>query len=404
MRLALSVIAVCAGIATPVLAQENAEVIHWWTSEGESKAARTLAQSFGAAGGNWVDNAIAGASAARQAAVTRIIAGDPPAASQFNTGKEYLDLVTQGLLVDIGDVAAGWEKTMPAALLAASQYEGGVYAMPMNIHGRNWIWYNTALLEEIGATPPTGWGDDMFAALDKLQAAGKVPLALSGTPSYTLSLFESILLDFGGPDLWYALYRDKSDAAFEDPDLRKALETFARLRDYVDEGSSGRAWNATIAMIINGKAGISSQGDWAKAEFTAAGMTAGVDYGCVLANGVVNIGGDVFVFPAQNDEARTKAQNLLIRTLADPATLRDFNAAKGSIPPRSDVDMTGTDACAETGSAALRSQDTAVPRLSMLVDGTVKGSLTDLIVEFWSDPSMQIDDVVARYKEIVQNG
>jgi len=404
MRRTLSVIALCASFAAPAYAQQDAEVTHWWTSEGESIAIRTLAEAFNAAGGNWVDNAVAGASAARQAAVTRIVAGDPPAASQFNTGREYLDLVTQGLLVDISAVAEGWEETMPAALLSASQYEDGVYALPMNIHGRNWIWYNTALLEEVGATPPTGWGDDMFAALDSLRDAGVVPLALSGTSSYTLSLFESILLDFGGADLWYGLYRDQTDAAFEDPALRAAFETFGRLREYVDAGSPGRRWNATIAMLINGEAGISSQGDWARAEFAAAGMTAGEDYGCVLPDGVVNIGGDVFVFPVQRDESRVEAQDLLIQTLADAATLRVFNQAKGSIPPRSDVDMTGTDFCAETGSAALQSQETSVPRLSMLVDGTVKGAIADLIGEFWSDPDMSVDDAIERYREAVQNG
>ncbi|WP_071799545.1 ABC transporter substrate-binding protein [Natronohydrobacter thiooxidans] len=404
MRLTVSIAALCAGLAAPVLAQSRAEVIHWWTSEGESLAVRALGDSFAAAGGEWLDNAIAGASGARQAAVTRILAGDPPAASQFNTGREYEDLVAQGLLVDISDIAADWGQTMPASLLAASQLDDRVYAMPMNIHGRNWIWYNTAVLAEAGATPPTGWGEDMFAALDLIAASGRVPLALSGTPSYILSLFESVLLDRGGPGMWNGLYGDRSDAAFADPRLRDALETFARLRDYVDAGSSGRAWNATIAMIINGTAGISSQGDWAKAEFAAAGLEPGTNYGCVLPGGVLMIGGDVFVFPAQRNAERAQAQRLLIETLADAATLRRFNQIKGSIPPRNDVDMSGTDICAETGSAALRSQDTSVPRLSMLVSGTIAGEVQDLIVEFWSDPRMSVDAVIARYRDIVQNG
>jgi glucose/mannose transport system substrate-binding protein len=405
MRLTVSMIALAAALALPAHAAEEAEVIHWWTSEGESKAVRTLAEAFGAAGGSWIDNAIAGASAGRQASVTRIVAGDPPAASQFNTGKEFEDLAAQGLLRDISDLAAmqKWSETMPAALLASSEIDGKVFAMPMNIHGRNWIWFNTALLAEVGATAPTGWGDDMFAALDKVKAAGKVPLALSGTPSYELSLFESILLDVGGPQLWYGLYRDKSDEAFASPDLRKALETFARLRDYVDPGSSGRSWNETIGLVIKGEAAISSQGDWAKAEFSAAGMAPGKDYGCVLPDGVLQVGGDVFVFPLPNDPAKQAAQDLLIATLSAPETLRSFNLAKGSIPPRSDVDMTGTDVCAETGSAALKSPDTNVPRLAMLVPGAAAGEIQDLIVEFWSDPGADIDDTIARYKEIVQD-
>ena len=43
----------------------NAEVIHWWTSGGESAAIAVFADAFNAAGGKWVDNAVAGGSAIR---------------------------------------------------------------------------------------------------------------------------------------------------------------------------------------------------------------------------------------------------------------------------------------------------------------------------------------------------
>lgn len=388
----------------PLMAQE-AEVIHWWTSEGESRAVRTFAEAFSKAGGKWIDNAIAGASAARQASVTRIVAGDPPAASQFNTGREFGDLVSQGLLRDISDVAesGNWMKTMPGSLLESSERNGKVYAMPINIHGRNWIWYNTAILKEAGATPPTGWGEDMFQALDKVRAIGKIPLALSGTKSYEMSLFQSVLQDFGGPKLWYALYRDKSKQAFKSVELRQAFETFARLRKYVDAGSPGRKWNDAVNMVMTGKAGFTSQGDWAKGEFGAAGKVAGKDYGCILPDGVLQIGGDVLVFPKQKDKQKGAAQALLIKTLAKAETLRNFNAKKGSIPPRSDVDMTGTDVCAEIGSKALQSQETSIPRLTMLQTASVAGELKDLISEFWNDPSLNIDDAIERFSDIILN-
>ncbi|MCG8508349.1 MAG: ABC transporter substrate-binding protein, partial [Rhodospirillales bacterium] len=266
MRLSISAIGLCTAlVAAPVFAQE-AEVIHWWTSQGESRAVKELANAFNGAGGVWVDNAIAGGSAARQAAITRIVAGDPPQANQLNTGREFEDLVEQNLLVDISEVAdaGNWASTMPAALLEGSKRDGKVYAMPINIHGRNWIWYNTSLLAEVGATPPMGWGEDMFEALDKVKKAGKVPLALSGTPNYEMSLFETILLDIGGTELWIELLQDTSDEAFQSAELRKAFETYARLRDYVDEGSPGRKWNQAVNMVITGEAAFTTQGDWAK--------------------------------------------------------------------------------------------------------------------------------------------
>jgi glucose/mannose transport system substrate-binding protein len=43
----------------------KANVIHWWTSGGESAAIRQFADAYDKAGGLWVDNAVAGADQAR---------------------------------------------------------------------------------------------------------------------------------------------------------------------------------------------------------------------------------------------------------------------------------------------------------------------------------------------------
>jgi len=71
-------------------------VIHWWTSGGESAAIRTghcLQQS------RWdlVDSAVAGGDAARAQAISRIGRGNPPTAAQFNTSKQYHDVIKEGL-------------------------------------------------------------------------------------------------------------------------------------------------------------------------------------------------------------------------------------------------------------------------------------------------------------------
>ena len=63
-------LAVSLAWAGPALAQEKAEVIHWWTSGGESAAVKVFADQFTQAGGTWVDTAIAGGANARTAAST----------------------------------------------------------------------------------------------------------------------------------------------------------------------------------------------------------------------------------------------------------------------------------------------------------------------------------------------
>ncbi|HYZ63093.1 MAG TPA: carbohydrate ABC transporter substrate-binding protein, partial [Acetobacteraceae bacterium] len=122
-----------AGAQTPL----RAEVIHWWTSGGESAALRVFAEAYNKAGGQWVDTAIAGGANARTAAVNRVVGGEPPTAMQFNTGKQFDDLVENEMLADVDAVAKSekWDATMPRILVDAVTREGHAYAVPVNIHG-----------------------------------------------------------------------------------------------------------------------------------------------------------------------------------------------------------------------------------------------------------------------------
>ena len=69
-----------------VASAQTADVIHWWTSGGESRAIGVFADAFEDAGGTWVDSAMVGGQAARASAMTRIAGGEPPTAMQWNIG------------------------------------------------------------------------------------------------------------------------------------------------------------------------------------------------------------------------------------------------------------------------------------------------------------------------------
>src|SRR5690606_30970660 len=134
-------------------AQEmQAEVLHWWTSGGESAAVKVLADQFQAAGGTWIDTAIAGGQNARTAGINRIVGGNPPTAMQFNTGKQFDELVSNDLLRDIEQVAqeGKWRDVLPAAITDATTRDGKFYAVPVNIHGINWLWYNKKVFADAG--------------------------------------------------------------------------------------------------------------------------------------------------------------------------------------------------------------------------------------------------------------
>jgi len=124
---------------TGVIAQAEplkANVIHWWTSGGESAAIRQFADAYNQAGGQWVDNAVAGADQARATAINRIVGGDPPTAAQFNTSKQFHDLIDQGLLNNVDTVATkeNWVAIFPQSILDSIKVNGHYYAAPVDIH------------------------------------------------------------------------------------------------------------------------------------------------------------------------------------------------------------------------------------------------------------------------------
>ncbi len=389
------VLAATAGAAS---AQQRAEVIHWWTSGGESAAVRVFADQFNKAGGQWVDTAIAGGANARTAAINRTVGGDPPTAMQFNTGKQFDDLVENNLLADVDAVATEqkWKTILPESIINAVSRNGKFYAVPVNIHGQNWIWYSKEVLDKVGAAEPKNW-DEAIVILDKIKAAGLIPLAFSGQKNWERDLFNTVLLDKAGPTVWAGIYTQRAEAAARSADFRTAVETFAKLRNYVDAGSPGRNWNDATALVIQGKAGMQVMGDWAKGEFAAANKVPGKDYGCTLfgsKGGGYVIGGDVFAFPKQKNAAAASAQVLLAKTMLAPETQILFAQKKGSIPVRTDLDVSALDICAQKAAKLMTDKSQQVASVQMLAPPAMNGAMEDLISQFWNGPGMSNDQFI----------
>ena len=367
----------------------KAEVIHWWTSGGESAAVKTLADAYRAAGGEWQDTPIALGEQARSVAINRIVGGKSPTAAQFNTTKQFYDIVDQGLLNNVDDVATrdGWDKFLPEVILNVIRVKGHYYAAPVNIHMPTWMWTSKAAFAKAGIKEDPKNFDELFAALDKLKAAGLVPLAHGGQGWQDNTVFSAVLANVGGRDLYLKVYRDRDPAAIKSDAFKNVLLTFKRLHNYVDKGSPGRNWNDATAMIINGRAGVQIMGDWAKGEFNLAGKVAGKDYGCIAGFGPKSlyvIQGDVMVFPRTKDPQQIAAQKLLASVITNPVTQVAFNSKKGSIPIRTDVDASKMDLCAQTGLAILKDKSRQIGNGEAYMTPDQNGALQDVISNYWN--------------------
>jgi glucose/mannose transport system substrate-binding protein len=388
--------AVLAGMGLVGAAQaQKAEVIHWWTSGGEAAAIKEFADAYTKAGGSWVDTPIAGGGGAQARTVmaNRTMGGDPPTAAQYNYGKQYEEIINAGLLNNLDAVAAkgNWDKLLPEKIKNAVKVGGHYYAVPVNLHNENWVWYNKAVLAKVGAKEPTNM-EEMFAAMDKVKAAGIVPLALGGQGWQEGITFRGVLLSVGGQDLYLKTFKDKDVSG---PGFKKAVETYRKLKGYVDPGSPGRDWNLATGMVIEGKAAFQMMGDWAKGEFVNAGKTAGKDYGCFMAGGpkmAYAIGGDVFVFPKGKSKDSEAAQMKLAEMMISPAMQVSFNNKKGSIPIRTDVDTSKMDVCAQAGVQAVK-EGRLLQSDNELLSPDAKGAYEDVISKFWNS-DQSVDDAV----------
>jgi glucose/mannose transport system substrate-binding protein len=324
---------------------------------------------------------------------------------QFNTGKQFDDLVENDLLRDVDQLATeqNWRSMMPEAIVNATTRNGKMFAVPVDIHGQNWLWMSKSAFGKAGASEPTDW-DDVFPVLDKLKAAGLIPLAFSGQKVWERNLFNAVLVGKGGNALWAAIYGKRDAAAAKSAGFTAVAETYGKLRGYVDPGAPGRNWNDATNLVIQGKAGMQIMGDWAKGEFAAAGQTAGKEFDCTILSkeGGYVMGGDVFAFPKLKDPAQQKAQLVLARVMLEPETQILFSRKKGSIPVRLDLDVSSLDACAQKAMKLLADKSHQVPAQELLSPPALTGAIEDVISQYWNTPSMTADTFVAKVAAVLK--
>ncbi|MBZ9568545.1 MULTISPECIES: ABC transporter substrate-binding protein [Modicisalibacter] len=389
------------------------EVLHWWTSGGEAKAANLLKQKLEAKGHTWKDFAVAGGGgdSAMTVLKSRAISGNPPAVAQIK-GPLIQEWGEMGFLGNIDKVAReeNWDSFLPPELSAYDKVDGHYAAVPVNIHRINWLWANPEVLEKSGIDSlPKTW-DEFFADAKKIRDAGFVPLAHGGQPWQDATVFEVVLMGVGGADFYRKAFVDLDPEALTSDTMVKALKTFKKLRGAMDPDIAGRDWNIATSMVISGKAAMQIMGDWAKGEFTAAGMTPSEDYLCEAApmtEHMFSYNVDSFAMFKVDDKGKQQAQMDLAGLILSKDFQTTFNKAKGSIPVRMDVPLDDFDACAKSSREAFdaaQAQGGLVPSLAhgMAVSASVQGAVFDVITNFFNDPDMPAEKAAERLASAVR--
>ncbi len=400
MKRTLIAAALATTLAAPAFAQQQVEVLHWWTSGGEAAALKVLKSNLEKDGVGWKDSPIAGGGGeqAMTALRARVSAGIPPTAVQM-LGFDIQDWAKQGVLANLNDLAAkeGWDKVVPVALQKFSKYNGTWVSAPVNVHSTNWVWANKEVLAKAGVTAEPKTWDEFIADMEKVQKAGFIALAHGGQPWQEATIFDGVALATGGIDYYRKAFIDLDSKTLNSPTTEKVFQRMSQLRKLVDKDFSGRDWNVASGMVISGKAGFQIMGDWAKGEFLNAKKVPGKDFACFRVpgtQGMVSFNSDQFAMFKVKGPEKIAAQQKLAEAIMDKGFQSAFNVVKGSVPARTDVSDKDFDDCGKKGIkdlAEANQKNTLVGSLAHghAVPASIKSAMYDVITRHFNG---QLDD------------
>jgi len=370
--LAFLALPACSDSPTP---KSTVEIMHWWNKGGEAQAIGALLDLARKENPSLkiVDSSVPGGSyEARLAIGGRMSGGFPPDTFQANGGWDLMAWVLYdgqnarlSKMDQIDDLAQDWRNHVPEKVRDSVSYtdptvgETHIYAVPLNIHRLNTLFYNRAVFEEIGIVPERDLNDlaGFFAVAEKVkqyaQDTGRpiTPIALGygQKQAWTLALvfFENILVAANplANRLEGALYEQLfSHPMAHDalkPDILYALEDFRRLISLANEDADDVVWDEAMDRVLKGEAAMTIMGDWALAFAINAGKHLDT-FGFMPMPGTGQtfvFTTDTFGFPKDADE---ETKNVL-RVFGSVPGQQIFNEKKGSISARLDVQISADD-------------------------------------------------------------
>ena len=320
------------------------EVFSWWTGGGEAAGLDAMIAIWNREHPNtkFVNAAVAGGAGSNAKAVLaqRLEASDPPDSFQGHAGQELSDYIRAGQIEPLNSYYDQWglNDVFPQDLVDQITVEGKVYSVPVNIHRANVLWISPTVTKEAGVTAVPGDFDEFIAALDKVKATGKNPLAL-GEQWTVKHLMETVLISKLGIDGWTALWTAAGD--WTSAKVTEALEGFKQLFDYVNSDYASLTWQDAAKRVIDGEAAYNVMGDWADGYFTELKKTPHTDYEWAPVPGTTDVYdwlSDSFTMPKGGKHA--DATVAWLELCGSKEGQDAFNPVKGSIPARKDADVT----------------------------------------------------------------
>ena len=374
---------------------KTVKIYSWWTSAGETAALNALMDVFKAANPDvLVENATVtgGAGTATTRLLDELKAGKIPDSYQRHVGEELKDDMAYLQDMDALYTEKGWTDVMPAKVIESVTFSGKKWAVPVNVHRSNVIWYNKDLVD---STKLDTW-DNFIAHMGTLYGAGH-GFALFG--DWTAGhVFESILLGHLGDVKYLQLFA--GTLAWDSTEVKEALGKYKALLAFRTTPTvTDTDWSVytlgQMTAATNNKAALTIMGDWFWGDLKVA---AGSEDAAVGKFGYAPSPGtttqfqylaDSFNFPKNGPQPDLTKKWL--DTVGSLAGQDAFNPIKGSIPARQDANKNNYGAYGKSAIDDFAAK-TLVPSLAHGAIGSpsFKSAYFSLIKKFTTDKDVTV--------------
>ena len=386
------------------------EILHAWTGGDGARAAEALVAAFeeeypdvdhefnpiGGGGNQNLDAVVA----------NRLQNGDPPSSFANWPGPNLQRY--EGVLGEVDGVweSEGFEDVMVDEAVDLHQYNGAYRAVPLGSHRLNCLFYNTSVVEEAGVDPDSLTSvSALIDALETVQSeTDATPMTHGASGTWTTTqLFASTMLGQEG----YDAYMSFLDGSPDEAAVRATFESLAEiLGNYINEDASSIGLTESNQNIIEGNAAFIHQGNWAAGAYrNAEDFAYDEDWGFKTypgSEGMYMLHFDSFLYPSSNPSPDATEQFMAF--VGSEAAQVAFNQYKGSIPTRTDVDMSQFGPYLQETQEDFAEADERPPNLQhgLGVPSETMTSLNEVISSEFSGP-YNVDAATSGFVDAVSN-
>lgn len=377
--------AIIAGTSQAETVQPQAEILHWWSSAGESAALDVFIDAFTKRGGRYYDSTKNSQVASRDEAIVRMSKGYPATLTQWNAGYDVTEFYDLGLIRPIVEpsIVKKLKSSLPSSVIDAVSHDGIIVAMPINVHSENWMWFSKKYVKHDQQLLTKDWRK--FLDLGDQLAQKNIPLLAIGDQSWQVRIFFTSLFLGTSRETYKEFYLQSDPQSTLTAEFKQTLTAFVELARYSRSFGDGN-WNTQVKAVAENEAGATFMGDWAKGEFNILGKSLENDYGCALTasnDPSLLLVIDTFILGKVQDENERLGQSLMLDIISDPTVNLEFNTAKGSVSPYTIPAPTKLDDCSAQVYEVLKKNESVVAPYASYSHGSFMHKIDSEIYRLW---------------------